>query len=101
MTQVGMWAEIPLKPGARATAIDAARAALGEIKAEEGTLIYAVNGSDTDPDKLFVYELYRDQAAMDTHNGAAWLAGYMKLVQELLDGTPTVHMVRPLLANLP
>jgi quinol monooxygenase YgiN len=99
MTEVGMWMEVPLKEGSRASAVEAAAFALEQVANDDGALLFLVNASESEPDLLLVYELYRDQAALDEHNAADWLPAYLEKMGAFLAGEPRVHLVRPLLAK--
>jgi quinol monooxygenase YgiN len=99
MTEIGMWMEVPIKKGTRSAAAEAATFALEKAREDDGTVLFVVNASESDPDLLLVYELYRDQAALDNHNAAEWLPTYLEKMGAFVAGEPRVHLVRPLVAK--
>lgn len=99
MTYVGLWMEVPVKPGALDAVITKMHVALDHLTSDDGAVFFAANASAADPDVLFVYEVYRDQAAMDAHNAADWLSDYVASLGEYLAGSPSVRVVTPLLAK--
>lgn len=50
---------------------------------EPGCLLYIVHRHKTDPRRFFIYEQYRDDAAMQTHRASAHFQRYV--VSELKD----------------
>jgi quinol monooxygenase YgiN len=99
MDYIGLWMEVPLKPGTRDEAAKTAAFALERAMEDTGSVVFAVNASDSDPDRLFVYELYRDQAAMDAHNAAEWMPEYLSKMEPFIGGAPSMHVIRPLLGK--
>ena len=48
-----------------------------------------------DPDTFYLFEIYRDAAAMGANAQASWFADYMAKVGPLLAGEPEVGMATP------
>lgn len=60
-------AKLPLKPGTRDQFIEAFSAMFPVVADEEGTVVYALHTDDANPDMVWIYELYADEAALGTH----------------------------------
>ena len=59
---------------------------------EPGCLQFDVVRDGTDPDRAFVYEVYRDEAAFEAHKAAPYLAWYRERAEPLLlERKVTVH----------
>lgn len=86
MTERIMFATMKAQPGKR-DELKAAFAGMFEQAATEpGTLLYTLVEGD-DPDTLYFWEQYADQAAMDAHMGSDALAAlHQKLGGLLADG---------------
>lgn len=67
------------------TALDAVVAA---TRQEPGCLEYAAHVHAEDPCRVFFYERWQDQAALDGHNGSTHLAAFRAVVGPLLAGAP-------------
>ena len=67
-------------------------------KAEPGCLTYRVHRSTTDPELLFFYEMYVDEAAFELHRKAPYLAAYRQRRESegLVDGVAVVEIFRSL-----
>ncbi|MCH8619425.1 putative quinol monooxygenase [Undibacterium sp. TS12] len=73
---------------------DAVKQILAQLVAatehEAGNIYYAVHQNREKPQCFIVYELYRDQAACDTHLQADYLQAALKSMDGLLAGSPTL-----------
>ena len=67
-------------------------------KAEPGCLIYRPHRSTKDPDLFFFYEMYKDDAAFETHRKAPHLAAYRERRERegLTEGAVEVEIYRSL-----
>jgi quinol monooxygenase YgiN len=76
---------------------DEALAALGPlvdaVEGEEGTLVYVVHADGTDPDVIWFYERYADQASFEAHTGSPAMAELGGKMVGLLAGTPEMSPV--------
>jgi quinol monooxygenase YgiN len=68
-----MFATMVAKPGKRDELKAAFAGMFAQVTGEPGTLLYTLVEGD-EPDTLYFWEQYSDQAAMDTHMGSAALA---------------------------
>ena len=58
------------------------------VKNEPGCLAFEVCAETQDPTKVFLYEVYVDQAALDSHAASAHLAKHLAIIGPWLDGRP-------------
>ena len=56
------------------------------VKNEPGCLAFEVCSHKKDPTKVFLYEVYVDQAALDYHAGSKHLAKHLSIVEKWMDG---------------
>lgn len=62
-----------------------------EGRKEPGMVAYEPYVSVEDPDTVFMYELYRDQAALTEHRANKALDQYRAQFKDLLGGAPEIH----------
>lgn len=96
MSKVAMWVRLPLKPGVRAEAATAFQVAVDNVQSEADTLVYILHEEEADPDALFVYELYTDQAALIAHSSADWFKSFGPTLAPFMAGRPEMHFLAPL-----
>jgi quinol monooxygenase YgiN len=67
-------------------------------KAEPGCLVYRPHRSSKDPDLFIWYEQYKDEAALDVHRKAPYLAAYRARREKegLAEGPAEVEFYRSL-----
>ncbi len=63
-----------------------------DVESEEGTLAYVLHRAQNKPGKFFVYERYRDDAALAQHSSAPYIKELFEKVTPLLAGAPTIEM---------
>lgn len=66
-----------------------------EGRKEVGMLAYDPYRSVEDADTVFMYEVYRDQEALDGHHANAALEPFRERLMALLEGAPDVHTWEP------
>ena len=70
--------------------VDEALAVLGKLvdatESEPGTLQYVLHTDAAEPNVIWFYELYADQAGFEAHAGSATMAEVMGSLGGLLDG---------------
>lgn len=66
-----------------------------EGRKEVGMLAYDPYRSVEDADTVFMYEVYRDQEALDGHRANAVLEPFRERLMALLEGAPEVHTWEP------
>ncbi|MBK5221989.1 MAG: antibiotic biosynthesis monooxygenase [Acidimicrobiia bacterium] len=95
MSRTVTLAKLPLKPGTRDEFIAAFGSMFPVVAGEDGTVIYALHTDDKDPDLVWIYELYADEAALATHMASdgfatafAAFGGFVAEGAELIRMTP-------------
>ena len=58
------------------------------VKIEPGCLAFEVCADKKDPTKFLLYEVYVDQAALDSHVASKHLAKHLDIIGPWLDGRP-------------
>ena len=82
-----------LKPGAREAAVEAALKMREASRAEPGCREYGFWFAIDDPDSLFVFERWDDQAALDFHFSTPHLAEFAQSIPGWVDGMPEVTRI--------
>jgi quinol monooxygenase YgiN len=82
-----------LKPGARATAMEAARKMREASRAEPGCQEYGFWFAFDDQDELLVYERWDDQAALDAHFQTPHLGEFAASIPDWVDGMPEITRI--------
>jgi quinol monooxygenase YgiN len=95
MSKVAILAKLPVQPGKRDEFIDAFSAMFPVAEAEPGTLVYALHTDDSDENLVWIYELYRDQAALDEHSGSDGMKAAISAFGPLLAGRPELIRLAP------
>ena len=96
MSKVAVWVRLPLKPGIRAEAATAFQVAVDNVQSEDGTLVYILHEEESEPDALFVYELYSGQDALTAHSSADWFKSFGPPLAPFMAGRPEIHVLAPL-----
>lgn len=96
MSQIAVIAKIPCKPGTRADVVVGVQAMLEHVESEEGTLRYVLLEDNNDADTLWFYELYEDQAALDTHGASEAMKALGGSIGANLAGRPELTFTTPL-----
>ncbi len=88
-----------LPPADRVTSIHRAstafQVAVDNVQSEADTLVYILHEEEADPDALFVYELYTDQAALIAHSSADWFKSFGPTLAPFMAGRPEMHFLAP------
>ena len=95
MSKVAILAKLPVQPGKRDEFIDAFSSMFPVAEAEPGTLVYALHADDADENLVWIYELYRDQAALDEHSGSDGMKAAIAAFGPLLAGRPELIRLTP------
>lgn len=72
------------KPGASDRVAEMLRAFAEIVRAEEGNIVFDATRLVDDPNRFFVYEVYRDESAFQTHIAAPAGAPFNAALQELI-----------------
>jgi quinol monooxygenase YgiN len=93
MSKIAFVVKVPVAEGKR----DEALATLGKLVAatedEPGTVQYLMHTEVENPDVIWFYELYADQAAFEAHSGSAAMAEVAGALGGLLGGAPEMRQL--------
>lgn len=91
-------ATMKAKPESVAAVRDACRQAIEAVHTEPGCELYSLHEADG----TFVFvEQWADEDALKTHSTAPAVTTFFGTVGELLDGTPDIKMLKPVVAGDP
>jgi quinol monooxygenase YgiN len=93
MSQIAYVVRITTIEGKRDEAFAAFGKLIAAAESEPGTLHYAMHADAADPNAIWFYEVYADQAAFDAHVGSETMAEIGKVAGELLAGPPEMHQL--------
>jgi len=86
MSKVSVVARIDAKEGKGDELIAAFDKLLAEVAKEPGTIQYVLHRSSTDPDVLYMTEIYENQAALDAHMGSDHFKSFGAGLGDLVKG---------------
>lgn len=87
MSKVALVVEFDIKPEHRQAFEEIIRShAARTLETEEGCLQFDVLVPDGEPNKVFLFECYRDAAAFEVHGKSALLAETRGKYQDLIEG---------------
>ena len=95
MSKVALLAKLPVQPGKRDDFIAAFSSMFPVADAEPGTLAYVLHTDDNDENLFWVYELYRDQAALDEHGRSDGMKAAIEAFGPMLGGRPELIRITP------
>jgi quinol monooxygenase YgiN len=88
MPQIAKLVRLKVAEGQREQLV-AALAPVRELAAgDPGTEVWTIHADDASPDDLFIYELYRDQAAADAHDESPVLKSALQSTAVFMAGPP-------------
>lgn len=68
---IGAFVTLTPKPGAHAELLEKTVEVIGDVRTEPGNVMSVTLRDPDQPEKIFLFEIYRDQAAIDAHKVAA------------------------------
>jgi quinol monooxygenase YgiN len=95
MSKVGVIVKFTAKAGKKDELAEHLQSLVEAAEAENGTEDWAVHLSPIEENAVWIYEVYKDQAAMDTHNGARETVEAKVHTSELTEGAPQVFPLLP------
>lgn len=96
MPKVGILIKFTTKPGSRDELVEHFRSLVATANSERGTEDWAFHLSPVEPDAVWLYEVYKDQSAMDAHNNAEITVQAKAKTHELTAGVPDVVPLMPI-----
>lgn len=91
---IKIFAEMTVKAECLATFKSLARELVEKSAAEEGNVSYSLNESLEDPCVLAFFEIWKDQAAIDSHNATEHFTTILPKLQELCAGGEPVKLFK-------
>ena len=92
MSKTSLIVKMKTHPGKRDEALAALMAVMPSAEAEDGTEVYSFHTEKFDPDVLWVFELYTDDAALDVHGNSPAVAELFGALGDLLAEPPMMAM---------
>lgn len=92
MSVIAVIAKLPCQPGTRDQVAAGMQAMLDHVESEPGTLRYLMLEDSADPDVLWMYEEYADQAALDAHSTSEAMQQLIGAIGSHLAGRPELTM---------
>ena len=93
MATNGHLAKFTAHAGQRDALVEALRPMFEAVKAEPGTLLYMMHVCPSDPDTVWFYERYLDDAAFEVHRTTAAHDAALLAIRPLLAVPPEVHQL--------
>jgi quinol monooxygenase YgiN len=88
--EVVVYACFTAKEGSGAELADVLRDLVELVQREEGLLNYSLHRGIDDPDKVWFFEIYADQAAFDAHGKFPEFGETFARIRDLVAGPPEV-----------
>jgi quinol monooxygenase YgiN len=92
MSKTSLIVKMKTLPGKRDEALAALMVVMPSAEAEEGTEVYSFHTDMADPDTLWVFELYTDDAALGAHGQSPAVAELFGTLGDLLAEPPMMVM---------
>jgi quinol monooxygenase YgiN len=93
MSQIAYVVKVTAVEGKRDEALTTMGKLVTEAGNEPGTLHYTMHADHADPNVIWFYEVYADQAAFEAHAGSATMAEVGGALGGLLAGVPEMHQL--------
>ncbi len=94
--RVGLLVRIPIQPGLRAAALDVLNRYVDDLDQEPGTEAFLVCVDPDDSDVVWLYEWFRDEAALEAHREAPLFGRLMTELPDLVGDSPGIMRLDPL-----
>ena len=96
MPKVGVLVKFTAKPGLRDELVEHFRSLVATANTESGTEDWSFHLSPVESDAVWLYEVYKDQSDMDTHNNADITMQAKTKTHALTAGVPEVVPLMPI-----
>lgn len=94
---IGLIVAIKIKPGHKEAFMESMYGdARGSNNDEPGCLRFDVLQDTEDPNRIFLYEIYRDEAAVEAHRAAPHYTKWRETVKDWFDGEVERHVATPI-----
>lgn len=100
MSNIAVLVKLTAVSGKRDEVAEALAAMLPAVEGEAGTILYILNEDLANPDVLWMYEYYADQAALDEHSSSPAMAELIgAFSSDVLAEPPELILVNPIKAK--
>ena len=99
MPKHAIFAKFTAQPGKGEELVEALSPMFDTVPGEPGTEVYVLHTSPNEPDVVWFYEIYTDDASFKSHGGSDAFKGVMAKAGPLLSGRPEVTFGSPLNAK--
>ena len=89
-------AKLKAQSGKEAEMEDALKSMIPKVQQEDGTLIYTLHRSLSDPTLFLFYEKYRDKAAFNEHGSTPYFKELFATIGPLMGAEPSMEMYEEL-----
>jgi quinol monooxygenase YgiN len=96
MADIGVIAKITAQDGKRADLAGALQGALVAAEHEPGTIYYILLEDGADANVLWMYEMYENQAALESHMGSDAFKALGPAIGPFLAGRPELIFCKPI-----
>ena len=91
-------AKLKAKKGAEEEMEKVLRGAVKNVESEEGTLMYSLHRSQSDPSTFMFYEKYKDADALTVHSSTPHFKAMFAALKDLIEGQAEIEMYSELAA---
>ncbi|MEI8057489.1 MAG: antibiotic biosynthesis monooxygenase family protein [Actinomycetes bacterium] len=94
--RIGLLVRIPVLPGMRPAALDVLNRYVDDLHEEPGTEAFMVCVDPDDQNVIWLYEWFRDEAALQAHREAPLFGRLMSELPQLVGENPGIMRLDPL-----
>ncbi|CAB4882017.1 MAG: hypothetical protein F2793_07025 [Actinobacteria bacterium] len=98
--RMSLLVRLTVKEGMRAALLDALNTYTDQLAGEPGTEMFIVSVDPDSANNVWLYEIFKDEAAQEAHRSSSGFAELMNSMPPLLDGPPAVLRMDPLRMSL-
>ena len=100
MSKTALLAKLTAQPGKRDELLAViADIGMSNVEGEPGTEVYAAHKDQNDDDVVWFYELYSDQASLESHGGSEGMKVFGRAIRDYMAGRPELFMLDPVAAK--
>ena len=93
---VSVVARITAKEGRRDDVVAILSRMVTATESEPGTLAYSMHADNAEPETVWFFEVYTDEAALAAHGGSDTMKAVGAELRDLVASRPEVHVCTPL-----
>jgi quinol monooxygenase YgiN len=96
VAQISIVVKLTAQPGKRDELASVMKELTDNAESEPGTVHYILSADNKEDDVLWMWELYRDEAAVEAHSGSEVFKAFGPKAAHLFAGRPELHRCTPL-----